>query len=149
MTEYRITAGNLIPTLNRHMVGFDRLFGDMDRLFTHQAPSYPPYNIEALDESRYQITLAVAGLAEENLNIESEMNRLKITGTQAKADDGRRFLHQGIAGRSFERTFELAEHVNVTGAHLENGLLVIDLVKEVPERMKPRQIDIGKKALEN
>lgn len=137
--------------LHRSAIGFDHIFNLLENASRGEQKNtgYPPYNIEALDESRYQITLAVAGFAEENLNIESEMNRLKITGTQAKADDGRRFLHQGIAGRSFERTFELAEHVNVTGAHLENGLLVIDLVKEVPERMKPRQIDIGKKALEN
>ena len=109
---------------------------------------YPPYNIEILEKDRYQITLAVAGFAENELEITSEHNRLTVKGKQDEVAQDRRFLHQGIAARNFERAFELAEHVRVLGADLKNGLLVIDLLKEIPEEMKPRTISIGGKTLD-
>ena len=131
--------------LYRSSVGFDHLFNLLENASRgdQKNTGYPPYNIEALGKDQYQITLAVAGFAEEDLEIQSEQNRLKIKGQHSSEKVERTFLHQGIANRNFERTFELAEHVKVTGASLKNGLLVIDLVKEIPEAMKPRKIEIG------
>lgn len=131
--------------LYRSSVGFDQLFHLLENSARGEQKNtgYPPYNIEALDQDRYQITLAVAGFEESELHIQSENNRLSIKGQQAQSDKERTFLHQGIANRSFERTFELAAHVRVTGAALKNGLLIIDLQREVPEAMKARRIEIG------
>ena len=131
--------------LYRSSVGFDHLFNLLESASRgdQKNTGYPPYNIESLGKDQYQITLAVAGFAEEDLEIQSEQNRLKIKGQHQAEKVERTFLHQGIANRNFERTFELAEHVKVTGASLKNGLLAIDLVKEIPEAMKPRKIEIG------
>lgn len=112
---------------------------------TDKQPSFPPYNIEALDKDKYRITMAVAGFSDNELTIESENNTLKVTGTKANKDENaeRKFIHQGIAERNFERKFQLGDHVKVLGADLANGLLSIDLEREIPEALKPRKIEIG------
>jgi molecular chaperone IbpA len=134
--------------LYRSTIGFDHLTSLLDSVTQREQsqPSYPPYNIELLGKDQYRITMAVAGFVDEELQIQSERQTLTVKGK--KADDGRErnYLHQGIAGRNFERVFQLADHVKVTGATLENGLLNIDLVREIPEAMKPRQIAINGKA---
>ena len=130
--------------LYRSSVGFDRLFNELfDTVNKLDGTGYPPYNIELADENNYRITLAVAGFGESDLDIEVKDRTLTVAGKRADDDSERQFLHQGIAGRSFERRFQLAEHVRVTGASLQNGLLNIDLVREIPEAMKPRKIEIG------
>jgi molecular chaperone IbpA len=136
-----------LAPLYRSTVGFDRLFSMLDQVsgFDNTGSSYPPYNIERTGENAYRITLAVAGFSDKDISIEAKQNTLTIKGEkQAKADEKKgEVLYQGIAARAFERVFQLAEHVQVTGAALENGLLHVDLVREVPEAMKPRQIPIG------
>lgn len=132
-----------LTPLYRTTVGFDRLFDLLDSVGKSEAGGYPPYNIERLGENDYRITLAVAGFAEGDLDIVVHENTLTITGKRPESDDTRAFLHQGIAGRSFERRFELAEHVEVAGASLVNGLLNIDLKREIPEAMKPRKVAIN------
>jgi molecular chaperone IbpA len=130
--------------LYRSTVGFDRLFSMLDGASANEAQSYPPYNIERTGENAYRITMAVAGFAENELSIESRENTLTVKGE--KADDkteGSEFLYRGIAGRAFERRFQLAEHVEVRGATLQNGLLHVDLVRVIPEAMKPRRIEIA------
>ncbi|MFY8114699.1 MAG: Hsp20 family protein [Rhabdaerophilum sp.] len=135
-----------LAPLYRSTVGFDRLFSLMDQVagFEQTAPSYPPYNIEKTGENAYRISLAVAGFTEADLSIESEPNSLIIRGEKAggSARDGA-YLFQGIASRQFERRFQLADYVSVNSARLENGLLHVDLVREVPEARKPRVIPIG------
>lgn len=132
-----------LTPLYRSTVGFDRLFGMLDGMVGNEAPAYPPYNIERTAENAYRITMAVAGFSEAELSIESRENTLTVKGEKAaKAENGREVLFQGIAGRAFERRFQLADHVQVTGASLENGLLHIDLVRELPEAKKPRTIAI-------
>jgi molecular chaperone IbpA len=138
-------AFDLSP-LFRQTVGFDRLINNLAQSGgLEPAPNYPPYNIERTGEHAYRVTLAVAGFAREDLSIETRENALTIRGAQqpAQEEPGREFLHQGIAARAFERRFQLADHVVVTGAALENGLLHVDLVREIPETQKPRRIDIG------
>ncbi|HVB88745.1 MAG TPA: Hsp20 family protein [Beijerinckiaceae bacterium] len=142
-----------LSPLYRSTVGFDRLFSMLDQMAPADAVSaYPPYNIERTGEHSYRITLAVAGFAEPELSIESRENTLTIKGSkeQKEGDNqpGPEVLYQGIAGRAFERRFQLADHVQVTGASLENGLLSVDLVREIPEAKKPRQIPIGGKVVE-
>jgi len=128
--------------LFRSTVGFDRMFDLMDSL-ADQSQGYPPYNIERSDDTHYRISLAVAGFAEKDLSAEVRDGVLTITGRQeANEGDEAKFLYQGIAGRSFERRFQLAEYVEVREAKLENGLLHIDLERIVPEEKKPRQISI-------
>lgn len=134
-----------LTPLYRTTVGFDRMFDLLDTLGKTDAGGYPPYNIERVDEDRYRITLAVAGFAEGDLDIEIHENTLKIVGARPGADEGRTYLHQGIAGRSFERRFQLADHVRIEGANLVNGLLNVDLRREVPEAKKPRKIEINSK----
>ncbi len=136
-----------LSPLYRSTVGFDRLFSLLDQATSNDAaPSYPPYNIERTAENAYRITIAVAGFAEGDLTIESKENALSVRGDKQPADaEKREILHQGIAARAFERRFQLADYVQVTGASLENGLLHIDLVREIPEAKKPRQIAIGGK----
>jgi molecular chaperone IbpA len=127
----------------RSSVGFDRLFRLLDEAQNVEAPTYPPYNIERLGENAYRITMAVAGFSDSEIAIEAKGNALTVTGKkEAKTNDNSEFLHQGIAGRSFERRFQLADYVVVQGAELDHGLLHISLVREVPEAMKPRQIAI-------
>ena len=112
-----------------------------------QGNSYPPYNIRTTGEDHYQITMAVAGFSEDDIDITTEHNRLLITGKRADEEEEQgEYLHRGIATRSFERRFNLADHVKVISANLENGLLHIDLEREIPEAMKPRSIKIGKSA---
>lgn len=132
-----------LSPLYRTTVGFDRLFDLLDNVGKVETGGYPPYNIERLDENDYRITLAVAGFSEDELDIVFHENTLSVVGKRPESDDGRTFLHQGIAGRSFERRFQLAEHVKVVGASLANGLLNIDLKREIPEAMKPRKIAIN------
>lgn len=128
----------------RTTVGFDRLFSDLlDNVSKTDTGGYPPYNIERLDENDYRITLAVAGFGEADLEIVSHEQSLIVKGVRSEGEEQRTFLHQGIAGRSFERRFQLADYVKVTGASLVNGLLNIDLKREVPEAKKPRKIEIN------
>lgn len=138
--------------LYRSFIGFDHLAGLIDKASrADKQSSYPPYNIELLAEDKYRITMAIAGFIEDELDIESKENTLIVTGTKAaeKTKDERKFLHQGIAERNFERKFQLGDHVKVIGANLENGLLHIDLEREIPEALKPRKIAInGKKLIE-
>jgi molecular chaperone IbpA len=128
--------------LHRSTIGFDRLFSMLDSA-NSETPSYPPYNIERTDENNYRITMAVAGFGEADLSLEAKEHVLTIKGEKKDEDENRDILYRGIASRAFERRFQLAEHVRVEGAHLENGLLHIDLVREIPEAMKPRKIEIG------
>jgi molecular chaperone IbpA len=140
-----------LTPLYRSTVGFDHLFSLLDSFGGVDGgnPAYPPYNIERTGENAYRISVAVAGFTEKELNIEVKENTLSIRGeketTQKKEQDGE-VLYQGIAARAFERRFQLADHVEVRGASLENGLLHVDLVREIPESKKPRQIaiDAGK-----
>jgi molecular chaperone IbpA len=132
-----------LAPLYRSTVGFDRLFSMLDGF--EAAPGYPPYNIERTGENDYRISVAVAGFAENELSIESKENTLTIKGEkQVKEESTGEVLYQGIAARAFERQFQLADYVQVKGASLENGLLHVDLVREIPEAKKPRQIAIGK-----
>ncbi len=132
-----------LTPLYRSTVGFDRVFDLLDTAGKAETGGYPPYNIERLDENDYRITVAVAGFSEDELDVELHENTLTITGSRKDADEGRTFLYQGIAGRSFQRRFQLAEHVKVAGASLVNGLLNIELRREIPESAKPRKIAIS------
>ena len=133
-----------LAPLWRSTIGFDSLFDRLEDTVRWNADeTYPPYNIEKLGDDRYAITLAVAGFSPEELTITAEQNTLTVEGQKA-SKEGRQMLYQGISGRSFKRTFSLAEHVLVQGASFENGLLKIDLLREIPEAMKPRKIAIGK-----
>ena len=130
--------------LYRSAIGFDRLAQLMDNTLRGDAqPSYPPYNIELVEQDKYKITMAVAGFERSELDIEVEQDALKITGRKQRPATQTTYLHRGIAARDFEHRFQLAEHVKVVGAKLENGLLGIDLVREIPEAMKPRRISIN------
>jgi molecular chaperone IbpA len=134
-----------LSPLYRSTIGFDSLVSMLDRLteFDDEASSYPPYNIERLSENEYRITMAVAGFGKEDVEIEVKENTLSIRGGKKEADKERTFLHRGIASRAFERRFQLANHVEVRGADVKDGLLSVDLKLEVPERLKPRMIEIG------
>ena len=132
-----------LTPLYRSTVGFDRVFDLLDTMGKAETGGYPPYNIERLDENDYRITLAVAGFSEDELDVELHENALTVTGSRGENEDGRTFLYQGIAGRSFQRRFQLAEHVRVAGASLVNGLLNIELRREIPESAKPRKISIS------
>ena len=132
--------------LYRSTIGFDRLFSMLDNMSPAEgAQSYPPYNIERTGENAYRVTMAVAGFGEEDLSIEAKQNTLTVKGEKKEQADGdeNKVLYRGIAARSFERRFQLADHVEVRGAGLENGLLHIELVREIPEAMKPRTIAIN------
>lgn len=129
--------------LYRSAIGFDRLAQLFDEAQRGEAqPSYPPYNIELVSENKYRITMAVAGFDRSEIEIESERDTLKITGRKAREEGARNFLHRGIASRNFEHSFQLADHVYVVGAKLDNGLLNIELAREIPEALKPRKIAI-------
>jgi molecular chaperone IbpA len=128
--------------LFRSSVGFDRLAQLMDSA-RDDVPSYPPYNIERTGEDQYRITMAVAGFGENDIEITAQENALTVVGKQPKDEAPKSLLYRGIAGRPFQRRFELAEYIRVSGASLENGLLHIELVREVPEAVKPRNIKIG------
>jgi molecular chaperone IbpA len=128
----------------RNAIGFDRLFDVLETAARNGAPdNYPPFDIERSGDDSYRVTLAVAGFAADEIELTAQQNLLVVTGKKAESDEGRTFVHRGIAARGFERRFELADYVQVSGANLENGLLTIDLVREVPEAMRPRKIAIA------
>ncbi|WP_299947490.1 Hsp20 family protein [uncultured Ruegeria sp.] len=131
--------------LHRATIGFDQIADMMDRVLTNDVaqPSYPPYNIEKTDVDTYRISVAVAGFSEADLSVEVKENSLVVSGKKAAEDQERSYLHRGIATRAFERRFALADHVRVTGASHENGMLNIELKREVPEALKPRRIEIS------
>jgi molecular chaperone IbpA len=135
--------------LYRSAIGFDRMANILDSL--HRAeqtqPSYPPYNIELTGEDKYRITMAVAGFDRSEINIEVNQNNLTVSANKGSDEQARTYLHQGIAARSFERRFQLADHVQVQNANYENGLLHIDLQRIIPESMRPRTIPIGNTAV--
>lgn len=132
--------------LYRSTVGFDRLFNMFDTMTQPESvQSYPPYNIERLSENSYRISMAVAGFSEDEIDIEAQRNQLTVKGEKSREEDDSEtsdFLYRGIASRSFERRFQLADHVEVVGAQLQNGLLHIELKREIPEEMKPRKIAV-------
>ena len=132
-----------LTPLYRATVGFDRLADLMDRAAAaEQGQTYPPYNIERTGDDAWRITVAVAGFGEDELSVEMRENAVIISGRKAKEEGERTFLHRGIATRAFERRFHLAEHVRATGARVTNGMLDVELVREVPEALKPRRIEI-------
>ena len=127
----------------RATVGFDRVFDLLDNVAGQTANGYPPYNIEKAGENAYKIVMAVAGFAEAELNVTQKENELLVTGqTAPNTDEGKQYLYRGIAGRNFERRFQLADHVKVSGAKLANGLLTIELERVIPEEKKARAIQI-------
>ena len=128
--------------LYRSVVGFDRLADLLDSATADSANGYPPYNIERTDQNAYRVEIAVAGFKPEELSIEVKENLLTVQGRKPANDEARRFLHRGLAERNFERRFQLADYVVVTHATLADGLLSISLVRELPEQLKPRRIDI-------
>ena len=134
-----------LSPLYRSTVGFDSLASMLEQVagFDNEANAYPPYNIERLTENEYRITMAVAGFSKQDVQIEVKENTLSIRGEKKEADQERTFLHRGIASRAFERRFQLADHVEVRGADVKDGLLSVDLEREVPERLKSRTIEIG------
>ena len=132
-----------LSPLFRSSVGFDRLARLVETSLAADGVSYPPYNIVKSGDNAYRITMAVAGFAEGDIDVTIQDNALTIKGKAAPETEGAQFLHRGIAGRAFERRFQLAEHVEVEGAKLENGLLHVDLVRRIPETLKPRRIEIG------
>ncbi len=137
------TAFDFSP-LYRSTVGFDRLFDLLDQAHRLEAvPNWPPYNIERVAEDQYRITMAVAGFSSEEIELIQHQNALIGSGHKNGAEDGSQYLHRGIATRAFKQTFNLADHVKVTGATLEHGLLTVELKREVPEQLRPRRIEIG------
>lgn len=134
-----------LSPLYRSTVGFDQFADLLNRVFANEVsqPSYPPFNIEKTAEDAYRISVAVAGFAPEDLSVEQRENALLISGHKAREEDSRSYLHRGIAERAFERRFQLADHVKVTGATHEHGMLHVDLAREIPEALKPRQIAIA------
>jgi len=141
-----MTRFDLTP-LYRSTVGFDRLATLLDSVagFDNDATTYPPYNIERLGENEYRITMAVAGFGREDLTIEVKEAELSVKGEKKvdEKDEGKAYLHHGIAARAFERRFQLADYVEVSGADVKDGMLHIDLKRELPEKMKPRTVEIG------
>jgi molecular chaperone IbpA len=134
--------------LYRASIGFDQIADLLDRVSTHQGgqSSYPPYNIEKTEEDGYRISIAAAGFSEADLEIEVKENTLNVSAQKPKAEDKRTYLHRGIATRAFERQFHLADHVRAVGASYEDGMLHIELIREVPEALKPRRIQIQSKS---
>jgi molecular chaperone IbpA len=137
------TTLDLIP-LQKFAVGFDQLFNDMDRLYMNSSSntSYPPYNIIRKDEDTFIIEVAVAGFADDELDVSIDQGQLIITGSVNNRDDDKTYIFKGIGTRNFTRTFRLADHLEVQGATLANGLLTVELVRLVPEELKPRKIAI-------
>lgn len=128
--------------LFRSAIGFDRLANQFESAFRNDATGYPPYNIELMSENHYNISIAVAGFAEDELDLEVKENILKVRGVKKTESEDKKYLHRGIASRSFERSFQLADYVRVEDAVLRDGLLNITLVREIPEASKPRRIEI-------
>lgn len=140
-----------LSPLYRSAIGFDRMANMLDSITRSEQsqPSYPPYNIEITGENQYRISMAVAGFKQNELSIETKQNHLVITSKKQDAKEKQQFLHQGIAARNFERRFQLADYVRVEAAKLEDGLLHVDLIREIPEALKPRSIEISTGALES
>ena len=134
-----------LSPLYRSAIGFDRLASMLDNASRNEQNQngYPPYNIELISEHAYRITMAIAGFDKTEVSIGTEHGMLTVSGNKKPEDTERQYLYQGIASRGFERKFQLADHVRVTDASMENGLLHIDLVQEIPEAMKPRNIEIN------
>lgn len=134
-----------LAPLYRSAIGFDRLASMIDNATRNEQAQngYPPYNIELISEHAYRITMAIAGFDKSEVSINTEQGMLTVTGSKKSEETERQYLHQGIAARGFERKFQLADHVRVTDATMENGLLHVDLVQEIPEAMKPRSIEIN------
>lgn len=136
-----------LSPLFRSAIGFDRLANTLESIHnTNSSGGYPPYNIELVDENQYTITMAVAGFTADEIEIEVEQNKLRITGQKQEDDNARQYLHRGIANRNFERSFQLADHIKVASANIQDGMLYLELVREIPEAMKPRRIEIQKRA---
>lgn len=132
-----------LPSLHRATIGFDQLFRDMDRMFENsKSNGYPPYNIAQINEDEYMISVAVAGFGMDNLDITLEKNILTVEGTAPKGDENVNYLHKGIGGRSFRRSFTLADHIEVEAATLDLGMLNIHLKRNVPEALQPKKIAI-------
>lgn len=131
-----------LTPLYRSAIGFDRLASIIDNASRNDQPAFPPYNVELLSENEYRISMAVAGFSLAELDINSEQNSLTISGNKAEETSSPHYLYQGIAARNFERRFQLADHMKVIKANMENGLLHVYLVREIPEAMKPRSIPI-------
>ena len=137
------TAFDFSP-LYRSTVGFDRLFDMLDQSAQLEPmTNWPPYNIEKVGEDQYVITMAVAGFSTDEIELTQKENQLVVTGQKKGSEEGKQYLHRGIATRAFKQTFNLADHMKVTAATLENGLLTVELKREVPEALKPRRIDIA------
>jgi molecular chaperone IbpA len=132
----------------RSTIGFDRLFDILDEVQRTAEESYPPYNIERLDEDRFQISVALAGFTPDEMALTVEHNVLTLEGRKSEKE-GKTFLHRGISARNIKRQFTLADHVEVKGAQFKNGLLVIELEREIPEAMKPRRIEINGRSQSN
>ena len=134
-----------LSPLFRSTIGFDRLMRLADTATrVDSGNGYPPYNIESTGENAYRLTMAVAGFAADELDITVQENALLVTGKAKREEEAKQYLHRGIARRSFERRFQLADHIKVVGASLDNGLLHVDLAREIPEAMKPRKVEITK-----
>ena len=134
-----------LSPLYRSFIGFDHLASQLDSANrSEKSNGYPPYNIESVSEDKYRITMAVAGFSENELDIQSEQNTLVVKGVKAAQKEQKKYLYQGIAERNFERRFQLGDYIKVIGAEMENGLLHIELEREIPEALKPRKIEIGK-----
>jgi molecular chaperone IbpA len=143
MENMKMTTFDFTP-LFRSGIGFDRLTNALENAHrTDNNTGYPPYNIELFDENKYRISLAVAGFKDKELDIEINSGRLTVKGSQQQNKEGTKFLHHGIANRNFERSYQLADYVVVKGAELKDGLLHIDLTREIPEAMKPRKVEIS------
>ncbi|MBU2916590.1 MAG: molecular chaperone IbpA [Psychrosphaera sp.] len=137
-----------LSPLYRSFIGFDHLASLLDTANrTEKNGGYPPYNIAAVADDKYRITMAIAGFQDSELEIKSEQNTLIVKGVKAEQTEQTKYLYQGIAERNFERRFQLGDYIKVLGADLENGLLHIDLEREIPEALKPRKIEIGRKLL--
>ena len=137
-----------LTPLYRASIGFDRIADLMDRALSSDisATTYPPYNIEKTGEDAYRISIAVAGFSADDLSVEMKEGAVIVSARKAEEDEGKTYLHRGIATRAFERKFALADHVRVTGASHVDGMLHIELVREIPEALKPRRIEIAKTA---
>jgi len=144
--DYKMTQLTRFDTqaLNRALVGFDRIFDDMERRFANSvSTNYPPYNIARLEENLYEIELAVTGFAKDEIEVKVEGDKLIISGQRTKGEDTTaEFLHRGLAFRDFDRQFTLADHMKIRSAEIKNGVLTIRIEREIPEEMKPRIIDV-------
>lgn len=141
MTQLRTIDTHALAQLNRALVGFDRIFND--RFFENRSNNYPPHNIVKFDENHYGIEVAVAGFSKEEITVQVDQDQLTIRGTNMVVENRQvEYLHRGLAARDFEQTFTLAEYMNVTGAEVKDGLLMISIERIVPEALKPRTIEI-------